>query len=129
MKSEENPYPNIPPKDIQNILWSMFDYEDFDTIILGESIRDRIYNCWQVLELILKSRNKMDNLSDIIEWGSSTDIPTKADMIRMRRDVENYIKALFDKFYQEVKYELNVESWEHPDLLENRIVSFLKENI
>ena len=58
MEIKEDPCPNIPPKDIQNILWSMFDYEDFDTIILGESIRDRIYNCWQVLEILLKLKNE-----------------------------------------------------------------------
>jgi hypothetical protein len=48
-------YQNIPPKDIQNAIWgSCFDYKDFDDIIDGKTVRDRIYDCWNRLHYIIK---------------------------------------------------------------------------
>lgn len=56
MKSAEKEYKNIPPKDIQNAIWgSCFDYKDFDEIVDGKTIRDRIYECWNRMHLILKN--------------------------------------------------------------------------
>lgn len=41
-------YKNIPPKDIQNVIWNhCFDYENFD------DSKDRIYKCWQGIHLVL----------------------------------------------------------------------------
>lgn len=40
----DNKYTNIPPKDVQNAIWgSCFDYEDFDNLVGGMTVRDRIY--------------------------------------------------------------------------------------
>lgn len=48
----DNKYTNIPPKDVQSAIWgSCFDYADFDSVINGTTVRDRIYDCWQLLQL------------------------------------------------------------------------------
>jgi hypothetical protein len=53
MKEE---YKNIPPKDIQNAIWgACFDYNDFDDKVLNETVRDRIYDCWNRMHHIIKS--------------------------------------------------------------------------
>jgi hypothetical protein len=47
-------YNNPPPKAIMNAIWgSCFDYKDFNKKIMNESIQDRIYNTWQVLQEVL----------------------------------------------------------------------------
>lgn len=49
-------YGNVPPKEIQNAIWgSCFDYEDFNTDSNGTDVRDRIYQCWQIIHQELKT--------------------------------------------------------------------------
>jgi len=56
MNSEENEYPNTPPKGIQNAIWgACFQYQDFDTIVEGVSVRDRIYDCWNRIHFSIKN--------------------------------------------------------------------------
>lgn len=48
-------YRNIPPKDIMNAIWGgCFDYKDFDKKVMGEPIRDRIYDAWQRIHQVVK---------------------------------------------------------------------------
>lgn len=52
-------YKNIPPKDIQNILWGMLDYRDFDERLSEEgdialTVRDYVYNAWNLLHWKVK---------------------------------------------------------------------------
>jgi hypothetical protein len=52
---EDDKYINIPPKDIQNAIWgTCFDYKDFNTEVSGQTVRERIYQCWNTIHLIVK---------------------------------------------------------------------------
>lgn len=54
-------YKNQPPKDITNAIWgACFDYNDFDTVVDGQPIRDRIYECWQRIHQVMAGWHKAD---------------------------------------------------------------------
>lgn len=46
---------NAPGKDFANAIWdACFDYQDLGKVINGETIEERIYNCWQRLHQVAK---------------------------------------------------------------------------
>lgn len=54
-------YKNTPPKGLMNAIWGgCFDYQDFDKEVLNETVRDRIYNTWQTLHLVMKKHIEAD---------------------------------------------------------------------
>jgi len=56
---------NAPNKDIASAICNMcFDYKPYETVLWGESIEERIYNCWQMLHYILK---RSPNIIELIQ--------------------------------------------------------------
>lgn len=63
-------YKNVPPKDIQNILWGMLEYRDFDEVLWENehgkhTVRDAVYNAWQSMHSLIKKHPK--SFIDFIE--------------------------------------------------------------
>jgi len=65
-------YTNPPPNDIASIIrGACFDYADMDDVVLNETVRDRVYNCWQQLHMLLKQSGNY-----YIDWVNNNDPDT-----------------------------------------------------
>lgn len=65
-----------------------FDYKPFETVVNGQTIEDRLYNCWQNLEPIMKSVYQSDLLEALREL---VEIPNYSSDPKHR---EAYLKAI-----------------------------------
>lgn len=68
IKSESKSYNNVPPKGIQNAIWGgCFDYKDFNKMVNGMTIRDRIYEAWNHIHLGIKQWIEADE-KDFLDY-------------------------------------------------------------